>query len=158
MQIHNDTMKTSDTVLRKIYLPLYLKGLCVRGSWRLNRTATYWPPQLFRGYSRVSFSFSWIAQPKAWGPTLLAFSTASYQQLVWSPNSIGGPEGPFCWVVAFSTTSCYPRVWSTTNWLPVFTELYNSSIARSISPHNWPSGCVTSAALGMACLIVIERK
>ena len=46
MQIHgehNDTMKTSDTVLRKIYLSLYLKGLRVRGSWRLNRTAIYWP-------------------------------------------------------------------------------------------------------------------
>ena len=26
-----------------------------------------------------------------------------------------------------------------TNWLPVFTELYNSSITHSISPHNWPS-------------------
>ena len=42
MQNHNDdTIKTSDTVLRKIYLSLYLKGLCVRGSWRPNRTATY---------------------------------------------------------------------------------------------------------------------
>ena len=38
----NDTIiKMSDTVLRKIYLSVYLKGLCVRGSWRLNRTATY---------------------------------------------------------------------------------------------------------------------
>ena len=47
--MHNDpTIKTSDTVLRKIYLSLYLKGLCVRGSWRSNRTATYWPPQLLR--------------------------------------------------------------------------------------------------------------
>ena len=45
-----------------------------------------------------------------------------------------------------------------TNWLPVFTELCNSSIAHLISPHNWPSRCVTSAVLGMACLIVIERK
>ena len=39
---NNDTIKTNDTVLRKIYLSLYLKGLCVRGSWRPNRTATYW--------------------------------------------------------------------------------------------------------------------
>ena len=31
---HNDTIiiKTSDTVLRKIYLSLYLKGWCVRGN------------------------------------------------------------------------------------------------------------------------------
>ena len=35
MQNHNDdTIKTSD-------LSLYLKGLCVRGGWRQNRTATY---------------------------------------------------------------------------------------------------------------------
>ena len=27
---HNDTIKTSDKVLRKIYLSLYLKGLCER--------------------------------------------------------------------------------------------------------------------------------
>ena len=27
--------------LEKIYLSLYLKGLCVRGGWRPNRTATY---------------------------------------------------------------------------------------------------------------------
>ena len=40
---HNDTIITSDTVLRKIYLSLYLKGLCERGSCRPNRTATYWP-------------------------------------------------------------------------------------------------------------------
>ena len=41
---HNDTIKTSNTVLRKIYLSLHLKWLCVRGSWRPNRTATYCPP------------------------------------------------------------------------------------------------------------------
>ena len=39
-----------------------------------------------------------------------------------------GPEGPFCWVVAFPTTTCL----SPTHWLPVLTELYNSSIGYSI--------------------------
>ena len=38
---HNDAIKTSDTVLRKIYLSLYLKVLWVRESWILNRTAIY---------------------------------------------------------------------------------------------------------------------
>ena len=33
---------------KKIYLSLYLQCLCVRGSWRPNRTATYWPPQPLR--------------------------------------------------------------------------------------------------------------
>ena len=47
MQNHNDdTIKTSDSVLRKINLSFYMKGLCVRGSWRPNITATYWPPTL----------------------------------------------------------------------------------------------------------------
>ena len=69
MQNHNDyTIKTSDTVLRKIYLSLYLKGLCARGSWRPNRTATYWPPLMAIS---VSFPFSWAAQPGAWGPASL---------------------------------------------------------------------------------------
>ena len=38
----------------------------------------------------------------------------SYHQLVWSPNSIRGPEGPFCWVVAFPTKSCLQLVCSST--------------------------------------------
>ena len=56
MQNHNDdTIKTSeDTSFRKIYLSLYLKGfervtksfIVWEVSWRLNRTATYWPPLL----------------------------------------------------------------------------------------------------------------
>ena len=45
MQMHaehnNNTMKTSDKVLNKKMPLTLLKGLCVRGSWRLNRTATY---------------------------------------------------------------------------------------------------------------------
>ena len=56
MQNHNDnTIKTSDIVLRKIYLSLYLEGLCVKGSWRPNRTVTYWPlllwPSAFLSHS-----------------------------------------------------------------------------------------------------------
>ena len=81
--------------------------------------------------SVVSFSFSRVVQPEDWGPSPLGavLSTASCPQRVWSPK---------------------------THWLPVFPELYDSSIAHSISPHNWPSGCVTSAVFWMACLIVIE--
>ena len=41
-----------------------MKGLCVRGNWRLNRTATYWPPHSY-GHNSVSFPFSWAAQPGA---------------------------------------------------------------------------------------------
>ena len=67
--------------------------------------------------SVVSFSFSRPAQPEAWGP--------------------------LCWILAFSIASCHPWVSKLqTNWLPVFTELYNCSIAHSI--------------FGMACMIVIK--
>ena len=41
-----------------------------------------------------------------------------------------------------------PLLWSPTHWLPVFTELYNSSIAFSIA----------LSIFGMARLIVIKQK
>ena len=124
------TLKTSDTVLRKIYLSLYLKGLCVRGSWRPNRTATYWPPTLIA--LSVSFPFSWAAQPGAWEPSLSG-CWFSLPHLItnWSglQNSIGGLEGPFCWVLAFSTTSLLQN---SLNFL--CTELYNSSTPTQYLP------------------------
>ena len=63
-----------------------LKGLCVWGSWRLNRTATYWPPLLWpqRRFFPVLLGCSTGglgAQP-FW---VLVFSTASYHQLMELP-------------------------------------------------------------------------
>ena len=72
MQIHaehNDT-KTSDTVLRKIYLSLYLKGLCVWKGVGHGTELQYIDPTLM-AISGVSFSLSRAAQPEARGPTLL---------------------------------------------------------------------------------------
>ena len=115
------------------------KVLRVRGSWRPSRDCNILtspaPPDIAECRSR-----SPDAQPEALGPTLLAFFTAFYHQLVWSPSSIGGPEGPFdrVWlslpylvsnssdlqlsrgsqrpllqvVVAFSTTSFLQPLWS----------------------------------------------
>ena len=43
------------------------------------------------GHSSVSFSFSWVAQPEARGPSSLlgaVFSTASFLQHSWSPNCL----------------------------------------------------------------------
>ena len=89
MQNHNNkTIKTRDTVLRKIYHSLYLKGLCVRGSWRPNRTATDWPPPSY-GHNSVSFLFSWAAQLGAWGPSLcwdMLLIPSSSLQLIWGPE------------------------------------------------------------------------
>ena len=101
----NDTKKTSDSVLIKIYHSLYLKGLCVRGSWRPNRTATYWPPTLMA--ISVSFPFSWAAQPEAWGPSLTG-----------------------CWFsLPFLTSNSFDlQTGLISYWLnSVCTELYNSS-------------------------------
>ena len=85
MQNHNDdTIKTNDTVLRKIYLSLYLKGLCVRESWRPNRTAYILTPTLM-AISVVSFSFSSAAQLEARGPTLLG---AGFLYRILSPTGL----------------------------------------------------------------------
>ena len=66
--------------------------------------------------SVVSFSLSWTTQPEAWGPTQLGAGFL-YHNL--SPTGLV----------------------SKTNWLPVFTELYNTSVAHSISLewHVWSS-------------------
>ena len=86
---HNDdTIKTSDTIPRKIYLSLYLKGLFVRGSWRQNRTATYWPPTPMAITSLLSCSTDLLNRgPGAQPLWVLVFSTASYLQLIWSPTT-----------------------------------------------------------------------
>ena len=118
-RIHIDAMnkRRTKSSLKKIYLSLYLKDLRVRRSWRPNTTAIYWPPLLW--------------------PSALCLSC--------SPGLLNRrPGGPLCWMQAFSTASCHQLIWSPTNWLPVFTELYNSSITHSI--------------FGMACLIVIKQK
>ena len=71
------------------------------------------------GHNRVSFPFSWVAQPGAWGPAFLGHVP---QPSIFSPTGLisklinRGPEGVLYWVLAFSTASCLPLVWSP-NWL-----------------------------------------
>ena len=68
--MHNTTtIKTSDTVLKEIYLSLNWKS-CV---WEEvgDRTELQHIDPHSIGHNRVSFPFSWDAQPEAWGPTLL---------------------------------------------------------------------------------------
>ena len=76
----------------------------MRGSWRPNRTATYWPPLLWPSALCLSRSPGLLNQM----PSFLlgaGFLTTSCLQTLRSPNSsIEGPEGPFCRVLAFSTT------------------------------------------------------
>ena len=111
--------KDSEDFLKKNNLSLYLKGLCVRGSLRPNRAAIYWPPFLWSSVLCLSRS-----------PGLLNRR----------------PEGSaFCWVL-FSlphlvTNGSDLQTGLQTAWLPFFTQLYNSSIAFSISLewHVWSS-------------------
>ena len=100
--------------------------LCLRGSWRPNRTATYWPPLLwpsaFLSRSPGCSTGGLGAQP-LW---VLVFSTASYLQLVWSPK----PQSIFlCTELYNSSTS--------TQYLPItghrnmhFRHLWNGMFDR----------------------------
>ena len=130
MQMHaKDTIIMSDTVLRKIYLSLYLKGLCVYEGVG-NRTELQHIDPHSIGYNCISFSFSWAAQLGAWGPASLG---AGFLYRILSPThlipncSVGGLRVPSagCWLsLPYLVTN-----WSglQTNWLPAFTKLYNSS-------------------------------
>ena len=104
------------------------KGLCVWEGVGDRTELQYIDPHSY-GHQRCVFLI--LQGCSTGGPgALSAGSWLSLPHLVTNgyPNSIGGPKGPLRWVVAFPTTSSSP-----TNWLPVFTELYNSSIAHSIS-------------------------
>ena len=128
MQNHNDdTIKTGDTVLRKIYLSLYWKGCVWEGVGDRTELQHIDPHSI--GHNRVSFPFIWAAQSGAWGPSLSGcwFSLLHLICNSSDPQLLNrGPGGSLCWVLAFSTASWLQLVCSP-NWLPVFTELYNTS-------------------------------
>ena len=114
--------------------------------------------------SVVPFSFSRAAQPEAQRPSPLLDDGFLYciLSLTGLQNSIGGPEGPFgrMWLSlphlvsdvsdpqlirgpkgplrrAFSTTSYQQLLWTPTVWLPVLTELYNSSCPLNRPLYLW---------------------
>ena len=95
--------------------------------------------------SVVSFSFSRAAHPEARGLSFLL--SAGFLYHILSPTGLWnywGPRGPLWPSVAFPTTSYQQHLWSPTHWLPVFTELYNSSTptqspTQSLEWHVWSS-------------------
>ena len=123
IQNHNDdTIKTSDTVLRKIYLSFYWKGCVWEGVG--DRTELQHIDLHSIGQNHVSFPFSLAAQPGAWGRASLG---AGFLYRILSPTrlipncSIGDLRAPSagCWLYL-------PHLVS--NWLNFLcTELYNSS-------------------------------
>ena len=97
---HNDTMKTtSDTVLLEKYTSHFIERLCVRRSWKPNRTA-YWPPL----YWPYPLFFS----------VLLCCSTGGL-----------GAHSAGCWLSLRHLVTNGSGL--QTAWHPVFTKLYNSS-------------------------------
>ena len=149
---------------RKIYLSLYLKGLCVRGSWETELNRNILPPSI--GHNRVSIPSSWAAQPGTWGPGLSG-TCSSIQHLVSNCNySIGGPRGHSagCWLTIphlisnwsvlqnspiskqvwspkltdFLSSPSYIIVQSPTQYLPI-TGHRNVSLPPSLEWHVWSS-------------------
>ncbi len=77
----------------------------MRGSWRLNKDCNILtspaPPDIAVCRSRSTGLLNrGPGGPASLGHVLIP---ASSHQLVWSPNSIGDPEGPFCWVMKATT-------------------------------------------------------
>ena len=117
----------------------------VRGSWRLNRTAIYWPPLLWPSALCLSRSPGLLSQ-RPRGPALcwmMAFFTASYQQLFWTLTQLGAPS-PLGLVWLSLPHIISNSVRSLTVWFLVLTELYISSTPtqlpiQSLEWHVWLS-------------------
>ena len=136
MHKHNDdTVITSDTVIRKIYLSLYLKGLSVREGVGDRTELQHIDPYSY-GHQRffhvlLGCSTGGLGAQPLW---VLVFSTASYLQLVWSPKlSIGGLRAPSagCWL---SLQHQFPTLRSPKSLNFLCTELYNSSTPTQYHP------------------------
>ena len=104
-----------------IFLPLTLFvrfekvvwGFTVRGSWRSNITAIFWPPLLWPSRCVFLVLLMLNRRPRAhcW---MLAFFIASYQHLLWTPNSIRVSEGPLgrVWLsLPHLVSSCLELYW-----------------------------------------------
>ena len=104
----------------------------------------YFDPHSY-GRQRCIFLVLQMLNRRPSGPALcwmMAFFTASYQQLLWSPNSIGVPGGPFgrVWLSLPHLVYNSVRTLTATLLTSVLTELYNSSTptqspTRSLNRH-----------------------
>ena len=84
----------------------------MRGSWRQNRTAIYWPPLLW--------------------PSALCLSR--------SPGLLNRrPGGPLGWMLAFSTASCHQRVSKLTDFLSSPSYILVLLPTQSLEWHVWSS-------------------
>ena len=116
----------------------------VRGSWRSNRTAIYWPPLLWPS-ALCLYRSPGVLNRRPRSPALcwmMAFFTASYQQLLWTPNYQGASRAPSAWCgIPYYNSSLTQTPTVLTS---VLTELYNSSTStlsptQSLEWHVWSS-------------------
>ena len=132
------------------YLPLTLlqgfekvvRGLTVRGSWRLNITEIFWPQSY--GRQRCVFLILQGCSTRALESTLLGAGFPSFPityRLSPPPTLLNCP-------LLFNSSALY--------YLQTPTRWYGH--ASTISSDIWWSGCVTSAIFWMACVIIIKRK
>ena len=127
-----------------MYLSVYLQRFVYERALETEQNCNILTPTLM-AISVVSFSFSRAAQLETQGLTSL---DAGFLYCILSPTGLqthwGAPRpllpGGGILYHIFSPTSLSP-----THWLPVPTELYNSSIAHSIAHslkwHVWSSSC-----------------
>ena len=120
------------------------QGLRVRGSWRPNITAIFWPPLLWPSALCLSCSPGLLNRrprgPLCW---MMAFFTASYQHLL-RTSTHQGPKAPSAWCGFPYHNSSITLTPTGTNLTSFLTELYNSSTptqspTRSLKSHVWSS-------------------
>ena len=157
LQHHNDTIITTQedffiNICTSHFIVRVRKGYSKFAGERELETEQklqYSDPHSY-GCQRCVFLVLLMLNRRPWGPLcwVLAFFTASYQQLLWSPNSIGVPSGPLGRVWLFLPHLVYNSVSNCNcHCNSVLTELYNSptstrSPTRSLEWHDWlsPSG------------------
>ena len=115
MQIHaeHDIMKTSKGFFKKYTSHFIWKGCVRERELETEQNCNILTPTLMA--IRISFPLSRAAQPEAWGPTLLS---AGFLFRILSPTCL--------------------QTGLQTNWLPVFTELYNSYMIVQLPTQNLP--------------------
>ena len=154
LQHHNDTIiKTQEDFFNKIFTSHFIvrvrKGLlkvCVwEGAGDRTETSIFW--LLSYGRQRYVFLVLLMLNRRPWGPLcwVMAFFTASYQQLLWTPTQSGAPSS-FGLVWLSLPHLVYNSVRSPTATLltSVLTEFYNSSTStqsptRSLKSRVWSS-------------------
>ena len=92
---------------------LYLKGLCVRGSWRPNRTNHIDPPTLMA--ISVSFPFSWATQTGALEPSLSG-TCSSIQHLLTDSSGLQTAQLG-AWGLSLLGAGFLYRILSPTVWI-----------------------------------------